>query len=82
MGNDRPIIGEFTELIVGQRVFHYETDMEALEMAEHLPECVRWQVILKNGRGTIDSQKYREDDPILLFEREKQTLHKLLSLRK
>lgn len=80
MGTDRPIVGNMTELIVGQRTFHYQTDMEALEMAEHLPECVRWQVKLQHGKGMIDSDKYRQD-PIHETEREKLRTHKLLNLR-
>lgn len=60
MGMDRPIVGEFTELIVGNSRYHYSTDMEALEIAESLPEIVRWQVKLKDSKGIIDSERYRD----------------------
>lgn len=63
MGNDRPIVGDYTRLIVGDRAFHYETDFEALETAESLPDVVRWEIELQHGKGVINSEKYRSAKP-------------------
>lgn len=56
---NKPIIGDYTELIVGNSCYHYSTDMSALEVAESLPDCVRWKVRLQNNKGLIDSERYR-----------------------
>lgn len=54
-----PVRSYLTDLIVGGRTYGYQTDMEAIEMAEQLPDCVRWQVRLQHDRGVVDSEKYR-----------------------
>lgn len=55
----REIVGRFTDLIVGKRTFYFPTDMQAMEVAESLPDCVSWQVKLQN-EAIVDSKVYRE----------------------
>lgn len=57
MKSPQPVEGHFSELVIGGKSYRYATDMEALEMAEKLPE-VRWQIRLKHNRGIVDSEKY------------------------
>lgn len=57
---DKPIIGKHTAILaVGTREFYFQTDMDALELAESLPEFVDWQVKLKYDKGTVESKNYR-----------------------
>lgn len=47
------------------RSYRFTSDMDAMEVAESLPESMRWQVRLQHGRGLVDSEKYkaaRHDD--------------------
>ncbi len=58
---EKPVVGEHTAILaVGRREFYFDTDMQAMELAESLPECVRWQVKLKYDKGIIDSKDYRK----------------------
>ncbi len=59
---DKPIVGDHTAILaVGQREFYFPSDMQALELAESLPDCVDWRVRLRHDRGIVDSKDYRKE---------------------
>lgn len=51
--------GYHTQLIMAGKSYRFLTDMDAMEVAESLPDSMRWQVRLQHGKGVVDSEKYR-----------------------
>lgn len=57
--NHQEVKGHFSLLIVGKQSYRFPTDMQAMECAEEMPDCVNWTVRLQNNKGLIESQKFR-----------------------